>query len=759
MADLLPVDSLLDHVSDAVALLDRQFHVQYVNRPAASHLRTLGFNPPAAAGRLIWDLLPEIVGTDFDATLRRAIDTQTEQHCAGEIAPQRFVHLRAVPEEHYLLVVIADRTAEREVRRQLDAALERLELAINGTADGVWSWTVSTGAIWVSPRFSQMLGHTGEAHITFDQYIQWVHHEDRPRVEAALRDHFVNRRPYRAEYRIKHRDGHWRWQVSRGTSVRDQAGAVLRMVGATTDVTELREAEAGLRESQTRFRVLANHVPVGIALWSPEGRAIYANPRMLAIFEVTIDQMLSGVMSSRVHGDERAQVHADWSKAVAAMKEFEATYRLELPSGAERWVRVRTVPVRSEDRQTAGHVGVIEDITAWRESEAARRTLEAHVQHAQKLESLGVLAGGIAHDFNNLLVGILGNANLALLELPADSGVRATVQRILTAAERSADLTRQMLAYAGKGPFLVARVNLTALVREMPSLLQAVISKRATLISECDPALPDVDGDPSQLTQVVMNLLTNASDALGDEAGQVIVQTRAVALNREHLDGLYLGADLPEGTYVCLEVSDTGCGMVPDMLSRIFEPFFTTKFTGRGLGLAAVLGIVRGHGGALGVVSAVGAGTKFQIYLPTARTTTVATQPPATHDATSPRPGGLVLVVDDEGTVRAVIRRFLERWGYGVIEARDGKEALTLINQEAERLRLVLLDLTMPTKDGIETFRELRQVHLNLPVVLMSGFTEQAATEELGVFGLSGFIQKPFKGEELRHVVEQALGS
>jgi len=198
--------------------------------------------------------------------------------------------------------------------------------------------------------------------------------------------------------------------------------------------------------------------------------------------------------------------------------------------------------------------------------------------------------------------------------------------------------------------------------------------------------------------------------------------------------------------------------MAPDTLSRIFEPFFTTKFTGRGLGLAAVLGIVRGHRGALGVESAVGEGTTFQIYLPTARATTLAASAPATHDATTSPPGGLVLVVDDEGSVRAVIRRFLERWGYDVIEASDGKEALTLINQHADRLRLVLLDLTMPTKDGIETFRELRQVHKALPVVLMSGFTEQAATEELGAHGLSGFVQKPFKGDQLRRVVEQALG-
>jgi len=315
-----------------------------------------------------------------------------------------------------------------------------------------------------------------------------------------------------------------------------------------------------------------------------------------------------------------------------------------------------------------------------------------------------------------------------------------------------------MLAYAGKGQFIVTRVNLTALVWEMPALLQTAVSKRAMMTSECDPALPDVEGDPSQLTQVMMNLLTNASDALGDEAGRVVVRTRAVTLDREQLDALYLGVDLPEGAYVCLEVSDTGCGMTPDTLARIFEPFFTTKFTGRGLGLAAVLGIVRGHRGALGVQSAVAEGTTFQIYLPTARVTTPATATPTAPDASRPLRGGLVLVVDDEGSVRAVIRRFLERWGYEVIEARDGKEALALIDQQAGRLRLVLLDLTMPTKDGIETFRELRQVHQLLPVVLMSGFTEQAATAELGAIGLSGFVQKPFKGDELRHIVEQALG-
>ncbi|HEX7085024.1 MAG TPA: ATP-binding protein [Vicinamibacterales bacterium] len=412
-----------------------------------------------------------------------------------------------------------------------------------------------------------------------------------------------------------------------------------------------------------------------------------------------------------------------------------------------KWLATVIGPYR-RGGEIVGAIGTSIDVTAW-------RTLERRMVDAQRAESLGVLAGGLAHDFNNLLVGILGNANLALLDLPDDSPVRALVRQIQAAAERSADLTRQLLAYAGRGQHVVTRVNLSSLVQELSTLLLAALSKHARLEQRLDPGVPDVLGDPAQITQVVMNLLTNASEAVGEDPGVVSVRTRLVHLLRPVLDGLYLGSDLPEGPYVSLEVADTGHGMSAETVARIFDPFFTTKFTGRGLGLAAVLGIVRTHRGALDVETAEGIGTTFRIYLPAVQMTQAAVPPPEL--ARRGQAGGLVLVVDDEPAVRLVARRFLERWGFEVVEAENGVKAVELAEHLGDRLRLALVDLTMPYQDGRATLHALREWRADLPVVLMSGYTEQAAGGEVDRGRHVGFVQKPFTATQLRRVVEEAL--
>jgi CheY-like chemotaxis protein len=312
-----------------------------------------------------------------------------------------------------------------------------------------------------------------------------------------------------------------------------------------------------------------------------------------------------------------------------------------------------------------------------------------------------------------------------------------------------------MLAYAGRGQFLVKPVNLSRLVREISALLHTVVSKQARIEQQLDPAVPDVMADPAQVTQIVMNLLTNASDALDDQPGVITVRTRVAALTKADLHGLYLGADLPPGRYVCLEVADSGHGMSAETLARMFDPFFTTKFTGRGLGLAAVLGIVRSHRGALGVESAEGRGTSFRVHLPVAEAAAADTAPSET--AGERAAGGLVLVVDDEAAVRMVARRFLERWGYEVAEAADGLEAVRAAEELGDRLRLAVVDLTMPRQDGVATLRALRERLAGLPIVLMSGYTEQAAGDEVDGARHVRFVQKPFTAGQLRRVVEEAL--
>ena len=379
-----------------------------------------------------------------------------------------------------------------------------------------------------------------------------------------------------------------------------------------------------------------------------------------------------------------------------------------------------------------------------------RHRSEEQLRNAQKLESLGVLAGGIAHDFNNLLVGVLGNAGMALLELPEDSPARQPIHDIEVSAQRAAELTRQMLAYSGRGRVHVEPVDLSQIVEEMSQLLRRVISRQAQLSLRLRRGLPAVVADVTQLRQVVMNLITNASDALDDTPGTITLETSLVEATPAMLSSTYLDEALPPGPYVCLEVSDTGSGMSAETAARMFEPFYTTKFTGRGLGLAAVLGIVRGHKGAIDVESAPGAGTSFHVLLPasTKRAEAAAPAPQSPLGEGS----GLVLLVDDEEAVRGLARRVLERGGYSVLEARSGEEALQRLSSASD-VCAVVLDLTMPGLSGEATLQEIRRRRIEVPVIVSSGYVP----EEEGTLAGVPFLAKPYKPSELIKAVRTAI--
>jgi signal transduction histidine kinase/CheY-like chemotaxis protein len=394
-----------------------------------------------------------------------------------------------------------------------------------------------------------------------------------------------------------------------------------------------------------------------------------------------------------------------------------------------------------------------------------RLVLERKMLEAQKLESLGVLAGGIAHDFNNLLAVILGNAELALLDLPPESPARASIAQIEVAARRAAGLTQQMLAYSGRGHFVVGRYDLNALIAEMTELLKASVPKQVALRFALAAQLPLILADATQIRQVVLNLVINAAEAIGERDGSIIVTTRVRQVDRAYLARADLTPDLAAGMYVELEVADTGHGMDAATQAKIFEPFFTTKFTGRGLGLAAVLGIVRGHRGALTVQSAPGQGTTFRVLLAVAaeESNDWDETPPPDRGASTPSPtlahpsGGVVLIVDDEEHVRAVAARILEQAGYSVLLAADGAAGVELYRARVGQIDCVLLDLTMPRLSGKQTFYELLQLDPNVRVVIMSGYDEQETAERFTELEPAGFLHKPFTIESLHAAIAQAL--
>ena len=439
------------------------------------------------------------------------------------------------------------------------------------------------------------------------------------------------------------------------------------------------------------------------------------------------------------------------SVVLQAPSEFEE--ELEFPTGKRVW-RTRLVPWLVHGEQYIA--GFARDVTDRVAADRHRGQLESKLLDAQKLESLGILAGGIAHDFNNLLTGILGNVSLMRLELPAASALVEHVDQIEAVTIRAADLCRQLLAYSGKGRFVVRPLDVSELTRQTAPLLQLSIGKSATLRLDLADELPAVDADATQMRQVLMNLVVNAAEALGERPGVINVTSGLIHAEGEYLRNTFLAPELADGKYVFLEVSDNGCGMGPATQAKIFDPFFSTKFTGRGLGLSAVLGIVRGHKGAIKVYSELGRGTTIKLLFPAmegqeARAFAMTPAQPALQRR------GTVLVVDDEEVVRGVAARILGSYGFDVVLANDGREGVTRFKERTPEIVAVLMDLTMPQMDGVDAFREIRNVDENVPVLLMSGYNEQDAVMRFAGKGLAGFLQKPFTVEMLRERLMSVL--
>lgn len=407
--------------------------------------------------------------------------------------------------------------------------------------------------------------------------------------------------------------------------------------------------------------------------------------------------------------------------------------------------------------ENGGMVCVVRDISQRRQTEDERIALERKLLDAQKLESLGVLAGGIAHDFNNLLTAILGNSSLALMHAPETSQMKPYLLNVEKTTLQAAELCKQMLAYSGRGRFQVQRLDLNELVNDMVQLLQISVQKKVVLKFDLAPKVFAVEADPSQIRQVILNLVINASEAIGDASGSIRVSSGVIHADRAYLTEAYLSPDLKTGQYVFVEVADTGCGMTAETKAKIFEPFFTTKFTGRGLGLAAVLGIVRGHKGTMKVESEVGRGSTFRFLLPCINAPAQELNNGHSTVISAWRSEGTILVVDDEESVRNVAARMLESFGFTVLTARDGREGVNVFCHHVREIRAVLLDMTMPNLNGEETLREIRQIRQDALVILMSGYSEQDATTRFIGKRLSGFIQKPFRMDDLRAKLRHVL--
>jgi two-component system, cell cycle sensor histidine kinase and response regulator CckA len=507
-----------------------------------------------------------------------------------------------------------------------------------------------------------------------------------------------------------------------------------------------------LSESEERFRALVETSRDWIWATDTQGHYVYCSPRVRDLLGYEPQEMVGRDFYALMPPEEAARVrilHEEIVRERRPLVNFENVNRHR--DGRLVILETSAMPILDSQGGWHGYRGIDRDITARRRAEEDRLQLERRILHSQKLESLGVLAGGIAHDFNNLLVTVLGNAELALMDMADDAAGRDAVVDIRRATLRASELTNQMLAYSGKGRFVVEPVDLSALVGEMGRLLEVTITKRARISYDLASDLPLIEADAAQIRQIVMNLVTNASEAIetAQRDGVIILRTSLRHIDAPGKGDDPLGDALPAGRYAAVEIADTGCGMTRTVQARLFDPFFTTKFLGRGLGMAVVQGIVRGHRGGLDIHSEPNMGTSITVLLPVgAEIAELPVEQPQSRTATW-RSSGTVLVVDDDRDVRGLTERILERLGFTVITADDGAAGVARFGEHQADVSIVLLDLTMPVMGGEQAFLELQRLRPDVPVVLMSGYTEQDATSRFTGLKLAGFLKKPFTIDEL----------
>jgi len=488
-----------------------------------------------------------------------------------------------------------------------------------------------------------------------------------------------------------------------------------------------------------------------VMIWvsGPDKLCTFFNKGWLTFTGRTMQAELGNGWASGVHPGDLDRCFAIYSSSFDARRTFEMEYRLRRADGEYRWVLDNGVPRFAPDGTFAGYVGSCIDIT-----ELRRIQEDAHAR--QKLESLGVLASGIAHDFNNLLGSILTCSEIALAGRADGSPIGEELQRIKTAAIRGGEIVRQLMIYGGEERPAFEPVDVSSIIEEMVQLLKVSISKQALVKIDLSEDMPAVKANPAQLRQVVMNLVTNASEAIGDHPGVIRIRTSLVRVEKDSI--VTDGRSLPEGDYVQMEVSDTGAGMTPEVQARIFEPFFTTKFPGRGLGLAVTQRIVRSHEGAIQVNSS-GQGTTCRVWLACAAKTAPETRHSIALDSKEKgvSRAGTILVVEDEDLLRLAVSKGLAKRGFSVMEAGDGTAAMDLIRAHAKDIDVVLLDVTLPGMSSREILEEAERIRPELKVILTSAYGRETVGVSLSGLRVERFIQKPFQLAELVNELQGAL--
>jgi PAS domain S-box-containing protein len=635
---------------------------------------------------------------------------------------------------------ITDRILAEDALR---AETEFTSTVLDAQLDTVFVFEPGTGkAVRWNRAFSEVSGYTDEEIAELAAPDSYYSPEDVERAAAFISE-VVTHGSGMIELQLICKDGSQIPTEYKVSTLNDEKGQPRYIISIGRDVTQRRQADQALRVQRERLARFMDSATDSFHLMDADLRVIEINETALARIRETGSQVQT---KENVVGKSLLDVYPflRGSGEEARFREVLSTGEpLTYDDSAEHPTR-GTVHMTVKLFTVGDDLGLIAtDISDRKRAEEERLNLERQFLHSQKLESLGFLTGGIAHDFNNILVPILGYADLALTEMAPGAPGRDRIAGILAGARQAKDLVAQMLAYSGQGRFELQPIDLNQLVREMGDLLRVSVSKKSALKYDFAESLPDIEGDKTQMRQIIMNLITNASEAIGDRDGVI-----SIATGTTH-----------QSDHVYLEVTDTGCGMDKATREKMFEPFFTTKFTGRGLGMSAVQGIVRGHRGAIEVHSQPNAGTRVRVLIPANLKQAVGTGDPkvrATEDEAW-HGTGTVLVVDDEQQVRALAKTILELMGFEVLEAADGREAVRVFRKNLETIRAVILDLTMPHMDGEECFRALRELRSDIAVILSSGYSEHEITGRFAGLGIGGFIQKPYGIAAMRSKMREVI--
>lgn len=746
------LDSFMEHFPGPAFIRDGDSRYLKMNnrfRDVFQHSEWLGKAPE--------DIYPEDVAEDLHIRDREVIEkgyVNRVRHFVDKKGQRTAleVHYFRIDQEDGPLIggVALDITERLNAQEGLVRSEEKYRAIYENTGTVMAILDPDGTVVSANDNAERLSGYSPEEITNKMKWTEFVHPEDLKTVAARRALRLEGKQDVRQEYqfRLRRKDGTFRnVRACTGTIPNSDGMGVLSI----SDITSLIDYQAKLNSSLNKTRTILTAIPDLMFVLSRTGEYLDFFARDEEILALPADEIPeSSIFDIGLSPETSSRISCAIEEVIDTRTSQTVEYHLELPDGTH-FYEAGMSPFESESVLV-----LCRDVTARKNAEEEQKKLEAQVRHVQKLESLGVLAGGIAHDFNNILMAITGNVYLAKRSLHNDQSPLEYLEAVDKAASRASDLAGQMLAYSGRGEVRIKPMNLNVVAEEISDILSATISKKALLSYRLDPDIPLILADNTQIRQVVMNLLTNASEALEQNTGTITVSTGSMYCDADYIRTLNRTEKLKPGRYVWIEVEDTGLGMKRDLFDRIFDPFFTTKFTGRGLGLSAVLGIMSSHGGALKIESEPGKGSTFRALFPASRKVQEDNVEPVRTDLNLVG-AGTVLFVDDEPLIRSVAETMISAMGFNVVCASDGLEGLNRFKEYRDEIKLVILDLTMPNMDGDEVFREIRKLHSDIPILISSGYNENEMLTRFTDSVPDRFLKKPYSAAQLSGKIRSIL--